>query len=1153
MSSNVSKLFDEDNDTPDWFELYNSGITQINLEGYRITDNDTFPDKWVFPAVSLNPGEFLLIYASGKDIKTPQLIWQTIVDMGDHWNYLVPDNVTPGNWKNSGFDDSAWPSGPSGFGYGDEDDSTIVPDGTMSVYQRYVFTVGDKSDISDAILHMDYDDGFVAYLNGVELVRANIGQPGSVVSYNQPADGAIEPFIVKGNPPAVFYFDSISKLLVNGDNVLAVEVHNAGSGSSDLTSIPFFSLGYNYLPDAEDSISEYISINQNRLHTNFKISSRGESLMFSNAAGDTVDYIVFGPIPSDVSFGRQPDGHNTWGFFTESTPESANNTTMLVNDSIGIPGFSHPGGIYSNTIELVLSCAEGDTIYYTTDGSVPDYSSEIYTAPLSLSFSGVIKAKILRQGSMPGQLAVNTYIIGADHNLPIVSVSTNPENLWDYNTGIYVEGPNANSADPHYGANYWNDWEKPAHIEFYEKSGLKAFELDAGIKIIGAWSRMSDQKSLAVIARKKYGTNKIPYKIFQDKHLNEFKSLVLRNSGNDWNNTMFRDAMMTSLIRDFGVDRQAYRPAVVYLNGEYWGIQNIREKINEHFLAANHNLDPDNISILETNGYVVIGSAADYNNMIGFIEAHDLRIQDNYEFVKSQMDVNNYINYQLSEIYFDNTDWPGNNIKFWKENSSNGKWRWIIFDTDHGFGPWDVQRYDHNTLEFALADDVYEWPNPTWSTYLFRSLMLNNEFKNDFINLFCDRLNTTFLPEKVKQHIDSLKQGIEDEIVAHLYKWNGSYDYWASNVTNMKTFAQNRQQKVFGHIAGEFDLNPAKTIILNVNNSAFGRIKVNTIVPENYPWNGKYFGGVPFTITAMPRPDYRFTGWTGYVNSTAQSLEVNLTMDKIYTANFEYNGNTFGPVVINEINYNSLESKNTGDWVELYNISNVPLNLQYWKLRDATENSVFIFTEATIIKSGDFLVVCKDTSKFKSLYPEVPCIGNFPFGLSSLGDAVQLFDYKNQLIDSVYYLPVSPWPENANGTGATLELMNPENDNALAIHWKSSEMSTPGAENNCFTSINQVYDNTQSIEKLESVVYPNPFTSHVTIGFTIESNLQVKLTVFDINGNIVKLIETQILSAGYHELQWKDEDSDNSHVSPGMYIYKLELGDKISIGKILKQ
>jgi hypothetical protein len=239
MASNTNTLYDEDQDDPDWIELFNEGEQAVNLKGYVLSDSN---NVWEFPNTTIGSKEYLLVFASGKDRNIPPLTWQTIIDIGSDWKYTVPNNTTSASWYLAGYDDSSWPSGQSGFGYGDGDDNTELPS-VLSVFLRKNFQIESLNAVQKVILHMDYDDAFVAYINGVEVARANISSEGPP-AYNQAADNYNhEAQIYQGNPPDEFLIDQFAEILQEGENTIAIQVHNHSTGSSDLTAIPFLSIG----------------------------------------------------------------------------------------------------------------------------------------------------------------------------------------------------------------------------------------------------------------------------------------------------------------------------------------------------------------------------------------------------------------------------------------------------------------------------------------------------------------------------------------------------------------------------------------------------------------------------------------------------------------------------------------------------------------------------------------------------------------------------------------------------------------------------------------------------------------------------------------------------------------------------------------------
>jgi len=345
---------------------------------------------------------------------------------------------------------------------------------------------------------------------------------------------------------------------------------------------------------------------------------------------------------------------------------------------------------------------------------------------------------------------------GVDDGCAVSVPGTVEEYLWDDEVGIYVVGTNGAysdcSDDP---ANYFQDWERPINIEYYDPEGNLGFNQIAGTRIYGACSRKAERKSLAIFARGKYGDKDFDYKLFKDKDIDEFKSFIIRNSGNDNRETLLRDGMMQTLVKDrLDVDYQEYQPCIHYLNGEYWGILNIREKLNEDYLEANHGVDPDNVDILSGGYYfgVIEGTDTHYIQMLQFISSNDMTDPDNYDYVATQMDVDEFINYLITEIYVKNTDWPLSNIKFWRPQTTDGKWRWLLYDLDFGF---DCRPYDGDMVEKVTTDPEVD---------LIMDLLTNDEFMHKFVQRFCSHINTTFQPERVIGIIDSLAANIEAEI-----------------------------------------------------------------------------------------------------------------------------------------------------------------------------------------------------------------------------------------------------------------------------------------------------------------------------------------------------------------------------------------------------
>lgn len=629
------------------------------------------------------------------------------------------------------------------------------------------------------------------------------------------------------------------------------------------------------------------------LHTNFKLSADGEEIALYTSAGVLADSISFSRQTSDISYGLFPDGGSARVYFDLPTPGSPNSAAAY-EGIVSTPVFSLKGGFYAGSQSIEIT--KGDfleDIRYTLDGSVPDLNSSIYLEALDITATAVLRVRCFRDGYLPSSVITHTYFIDETTTLPVVSVVTDPDNLWDDEKGIYVQGTNGVTGYCMSEPCNWNQpWERPISLEMYEANGEFGFKIDAGMRIGGGCTRKYPQKTLAIYARAKYGFSKIEYPVFQDKNIDSFNNLNLRNGGQDWWRGMFRDGMMHTLVNgEMDIDWQAYKPAIVFLNGDYWGIHGIREKHNEHYLESNYGIDPDSVDILSgSTAYVKHGSSEHYDSMIDFIENHNLAVSSCYDYVASQMDINEYINYMISEIYFANIDWPGGNIKFWRQQGSDHKWRWILFDTDLGFGAHERGQYYSNSLANVMSETQTYYANPSSSTFLFRNLLKNSDFKNEFIQRSAGYLNTVFEPQRVLGIIDSLKLLIEPEMPRHIQKWEQSTSFndgWAYHVDIMEEFAVERPASFLDHIMENFDLSGTAELNVAGSDPKMGRIILSGVNAPDSGLCGSWLKDIPIRCVAVPADGYHFAGWQGVSSSLEDTLYLTLNTDSDLEAIFE--------------------------------------------------------------------------------------------------------------------------------------------------------------------------------------------------------------------------------------------------------------------------
>lgn len=1137
-SSNVSILADENGDFPDWIEIYNPGPSAINLAGYGLSDDINLPLKWLFPQYSLQANNYLVVFASGKNSNFIPGFWNGIITEGDSWKYIVPQSEPPSTWVKGYFDDSGWLTGPSGFGYGDGDDNTIIdpPSPYISIYMRKTFTIDDPTKIEELIFSMDYDDGFVAYLNGTEIARENIiGQP---PAFNIPATDYVEPIMIYGGKPNNYDLKSSLPLLKAGQNTLAIQVHNQSDGSSDITAIPF--LSFKSSAKLYDDPIPVLGLNSNSFHTNFKLDKTGDSIYLSLPNGDIKQFVQFGYTQSDISYGYPLETGSEIKAFTEPTPWQSNASQpynyKLFDDIL----FSKKSGIYTSGIEVKLSTSSGnDKIYYTMDGSDPDENSLVYSNPIRITETNTIKARLIIPEYLPGEVFHRTYSTRISNGLPTLFISTNPPNFWDNETGIYVLGSNAEPNSPRYGANFWEDWEKPVHLEYFDQNGDSAFSINAGVKIFGAWSREREMKSLAFFARSEYGDKNIPYKLFDDKDLDKFEAFVIRNSGNDWygsssgGGSMMRDIIMTRTAGKSGIDVQAGRPISVVLNGDYWGLYNLREKVNEHYISSNHSdIDPDRINLLVNDKQVIQGSNADYLAMEGFVRSNSLSVNSNYEYIKTKIDIDNYIDYNVAQIYYGNTDWPGNNTKFWKFDTEYSKWRWILYDTDFGLGIYGNS--SHNTLTFAVDPNGPGWPNPPWATFLLRSFMENQEFRNVFANTMADRINTVFNPSYLNPEIDKLQQQYQEEMKQHVLRWGGNIDSWGYNIQNIKNYVSSRPVIMRNYVRNYFGISTERTVTIRVKGCPKPSIKLNTVILDSFPWSGIYWDQIPVKLRAISPKGYRFLRWEGTVNSTEQEIILDMKSSASLQAVYEpYSEEEFEGVIINEISYNNPTGK---DWVEIYNNSKETKDVSGWILKDSDPTHSFKISSNTLLLPEEFLVIVEEEEAYYNTYLNLSKVkGNSNFGFSIIGECIKLYNSESTIIDSVCFASEYPWPSSPLSTGFPIALSRPNTDNGLGFNWNTASQleGTPGEPNSVYIGIDPIKEPVNSGLTLYQN-FPNPFDNETRIAFHLNEGDYIEIEIYNLNGILISQINKEYYSAGIHEIVW-----ESKNISSGIYILKV--------------
>lgn len=688
--------------------------------------------------------------------------------------------------------------------------------------------------------------------------------------------------------------------------------------------------------------------------------------------------------------------------------------------------FSVEGGMYRHAQVVQLFC-EGAEIFYTTDGSFPSRRSTPYRRPLLVKSTAVVRA-VAYHKDQQSPVAAHTYLIGEPPtDIALVSLTTDPALLFDPETGLYVQGPDyTGGINLGSKANFLSHDEITGNCEIFDPTGQTLFRSYCGLRLFGGMSRFFPQKSLTVVTRDRYGKKRIRKQLFEGGP-DDLKFIVLRNSGSDFGKTHFRDLLMTGLAAGLDLDMQAGRPAHVYINGHYWGVYNIREKINRYFIADHYPYDKDSIDLMEHRLTLKRGSSVHYRKLLDYLQKHDLSVPANYAYVGSLMDISNFMDLQLAQIYFDNRD-AGGNIRYWRPQTPDGKWRWILYDTDWGFGLHDTAAWRFNSLAFHTEPDGPNWPNPPWSTFILRKLLENEEFRREFAARMAGYLNTCFSAEVAEARIDSLYRLYLPEIPRHLQRWRLSETRWHEQVERLRTFARRRPAALREFFRERFSLGP--DVPVRISAQGGGSVWVNDHLElQNRSMQGSYFHDLTLSLRAQARPGHRFSHWEGLPGKPSQpELHLSpaetgpLELRAVFTP---YIHSREGEVLINEI---SCYNPETDDWIELYNNSEEPVDISGWVLADPRHE---FRIPNFVMAPHSYLIICENAEAFGQAFPrQYHFTGDLDFGINKQAESLWLYSADGAFVDSLTY-SIPP-----TDSIFTLSLKLPTLDNGQIENWE---------------------------------------------------------------------------------------------------------------------
>ena len=667
-----------------------------------------------------------------------------------------------------------------------------------------------------------------------------------------------------------------------------VELYNAGTADVNLNS---FSIGENdkaeeawQLPSKTIAPGQYVIVCCDResqgLHTSFRLEpGKGCSvyLFRDGVAVDKVENLASQPAPN-ISYGRKTDGSDEWGYQLTPTPQAANCGEVCDgNHILGEPVFSEDGRVFttSNSLTLTLSlpddAPEGTEIRYTTDGREPTKDSELYTEEISVNDSYTIRAKLFCDGWLSPRSTVNSYIfLNRDMTIPVISITTDYNYLWG-GKGIIDINSKANQIN----------WRRPINFELFDEPNKPSvLNQICETRIMGGQSRDWKRKSMAVYANKRFGARRLEYEFFPDQKpgLTDFKSIMLRNAGNDIDGLYMRDAIIQrSMAQNADLDWQAWRPAVIYINGEYYCMLNIRERSNDDNIFTNYDglEDIDMVEIAQENNKLKselkAGTIDSYNSFVEFYSQKGHTLAEYAELI----DWEEYINLMAMNLYFNNQDFPGNNIVMWRPREDGAKWRWISKDTDFGLGLYGSQAKE-NTIKWIYSPNTTNaWANTEEATRLFRNLMEDPDFNREFID-HCLIYMGDFLNEKgVREIWDPMYDLVKDELLIHRDElnppspWGG---WWGggnnensikNELNSARNWLKDRTAYFRKYLCDYYKVGTPVTMTVNkgLDGAADGQFLFNGVKLTKGSFDGHFIPGRKIVLESGEGSALHVTGW----------------------------------------------------------------------------------------------------------------------------------------------------------------------------------------------------------------------------------------------------------------------------------------------------
>ena len=882
-NKNAFAVLDENNDAPDWIELYNNSSSAINLLNWKLADQLNGLNSWIFPSLNLPAQSFLRIFCSGKDRYGSAPFVST----------ANTSNFQPmSGWNTHLFSQVFVWDGNSNIivnicsynGTGYTENSVFYQSATP-----FVSTIASFVDGSPAACSNNLGQTYSQRPN-IKLNNAIIGT-GTITNSNTDYPA----------PYGNWYWGARHQILI-----LASELQAAGLSAGPISSLSFQvaatnSEFYDYIDIALNHTNlntldaEFLPLQGEQLHTNFKLDGNGESVYLFNASNSLIDQFDIASPQIDVAVGRFPNGAATVTWMNP-TPGMSNDATQTYSDTLPRPQISLASGIYNGMQSVQISTSTPNTIgklVYTTNGEDPNLNSSLYTGPINIGANQVLRAKVFpinNNSLLPSEQAVATYLFGVSHTTPILLVNTPNDNLFGP-IGIFD--------------NWWTDWVKPAYAVLLDTGqthpilhqSKTAIRMDGG----AGGSRSQPQHSFRLsFTDGAFGDKAIQFPLLPDRpNRSLYSDIYLRNGSNQFLTLPYKDACQVRMMSEGSANYySSYRPVSVYINGAYFGLYELREKFNQEYFEQHDNATRDSIELLSLSYWynlvlrAVEGDVnhfwSDYSNFNALDPSSPTYWQDADQY----FDLKQYTDYIIAESWMGNVDWPGNNIKIYRSDASQKRWRFALIDLELSMQPNGWTNCTDNHIAYIMGQSQ---DNPYIN--IWKQSIENLAYRNYFINRFADQMNTSYRDEQLIATEQAFYESMLPEMPLEFARWgdpNNIAGQMAAFEENHQIFQDQllcRSTFVFNQLRLQFNLTKKVEINLQVYPEMAGEIHLNTIQPTSYPWSGTYFDGVPIQMQPIAKPGYVFSHWlptSSIADTLADSLDVNVTQsNQTFTAVFK--------------------------------------------------------------------------------------------------------------------------------------------------------------------------------------------------------------------------------------------------------------------------